>query len=676
MIIMNSIILFLIILTSFPTSFGSGLSGGSPVFCEKEGVEVEVPWISSDPCISCKCQANKQVKCDREICPSRKSCYLLLHGQDQEKKSCCDACKGCFYKGKRYANDEEWVNPEDPCKLLTCQGGIVTETSIQCYTSCRNPIPPEPGKCCPTCADCSIDNSKTKEIELPLPLTDPCVTCTCKGNSSTCSKKACPVLPCPLTKHVFKRGVCCPECFGNRRLYSSEGKCFLGTREFRSGDEFQQDSCTLCKCHNSTIHCSRKSCPALDCWPEHQIKDPEDCCARCKSPEEKKAICMHDGKVLEDGYRWQLEKCKHCMCRDGQVDCVVEPCETQITCPAGHTLKTRPGDCCPSCVEDDGVCTVFGDPHYRTFDGKIFNYQGSCKYVLSKDCINRSFSVEVLNEARFSKSFSWTKSVTIKVNGTKIRLGQYMKIHVNHKPVKLPYIELGVLTVFQEDRNVLVRTNLGMKVLWDGNSYLEVSVPSFYKDTLCGLCGNYNGDEKDDFKTKNGRLVRTAEDFGNSWRVGKMKRCIMSQPTSTNTSRYLSPDARVRIIRECNVLKSSVFKPCHKTVSAVDYYKSCFLDAGECRPRDRCYCQSLTAYARQCTRAGLELGNWRTTTGCDGMRCGNGQQYMNCAPTCRRTCKKPKRDKSCRKHCRPGCYCPPGTVWHRKQCIPVDDCPS
>ncbi|GFY37043.1 uncharacterized protein TNIN_133501 [Trichonephila inaurata madagascariensis] len=30
---------------------------GSPVFCEKEGVEVEVPWISSDPCISCKCQA-------------------------------------------------------------------------------------------------------------------------------------------------------------------------------------------------------------------------------------------------------------------------------------------------------------------------------------------------------------------------------------------------------------------------------------------------------------------------------------------------------------------------------------------------------------------------------------------------------------------------------------------
>ncbi|GFS92198.1 hypothetical protein NPIL_387651 [Nephila pilipes] len=53
---MNSVIVVFLILTSFCGSYGSGLNGGSPVFCEKEGVEVDVPWISSDPCISCKCQ--------------------------------------------------------------------------------------------------------------------------------------------------------------------------------------------------------------------------------------------------------------------------------------------------------------------------------------------------------------------------------------------------------------------------------------------------------------------------------------------------------------------------------------------------------------------------------------------------------------------------------------------
>lgn len=55
----------------------------------------------------------------------------------------------------------------------------------------------------------------------------------------------------------------------------------------------------------------------------------------------------------QDGSTWHLEKCTRCSCRDGQVQCAVEPCAQQISCPPGHTLKNRPGNCCPSCVEGE-----------------------------------------------------------------------------------------------------------------------------------------------------------------------------------------------------------------------------------------------------------------------------------------------------------------------------------
>ena len=74
-------------------------------------------------------------------------------------------------------------------------------------------------------------------------------------------------------------------------------------------------------------------------------------------------------------------------------------------------------------LADDAVCTVFGDPHYRTFDGRVFNFQGACKYLLTSDCQNSSFSVRVTNDARTSRSFSWTKTVTLKV----LLLGAFFK---------------------------------------------------------------------------------------------------------------------------------------------------------------------------------------------------------------------------------------------------------
>lgn len=83
---------------------------------------------------------------------------------------------------------------------------------------------------------------------------------------------------------------------------------------------------------------------------------------------------------------------------------------------------------------DDGVCAVFGDPHYRTFDGRVFSYQGTCKYVLARDCgpqHRRSFSVQVQNAPRNNERYSWTKSVTVVTQDVKVLLLPDMRIRIN-----------------------------------------------------------------------------------------------------------------------------------------------------------------------------------------------------------------------------------------------------
>lgn len=36
---------------------------------------------------------------------------------------------------------------------------------------------------------------------------------------------------------------------------------------------------------------------------------------------------------------------------------------------------------------------------------------------------------------------------------------------------------------------------------------------------MCGLCGNYNGNQGDDFLTPSGLVEVLLEDFGNSWKL-------------------------------------------------------------------------------------------------------------------------------------------------------------
>ena len=72
-----------------------------------------------------------------------------------------------------------------------------------------------------------------------------------------------------------------------------------------------------------------------------------------------------------------------------------------------------------------GKCSAFGDPHYKTFDGKWFEFNGICKYILAEEYVTKLFDIVIENVGcNAAEDVSCAKSVSIKLNGSIISLRQ------------------------------------------------------------------------------------------------------------------------------------------------------------------------------------------------------------------------------------------------------------
>ncbi|XP_022669658.1 BMP-binding endothelial regulator protein-like isoform X1 [Varroa destructor] len=705
---------------------------GSYIKCspEQEGRDVPISMISKDnPCIHCKCQ-KRVVECRRETCELPKGCYFLdkttgassdISDSTSKKKTCCHQCKGCVLNGTAYNSPSTWTEPGDPCLRYTCQSGIVTKSREVCHVPCQNPLSPKTGHCCPSCKGCLLNGINYAGGEIFEAPNDPCLKCICQEGSITCQREACPVMACPFSRQMVTAKACCPTCRGTKSLVGSPlgGRCMIGTEVFDDGTAWPLDQCTSCSCTNGTSVCHRIVCPRLECPPEHQTHSGDTCCPRCRSPalqekREKNPLqqCTHNGRLYMDGDTWKAGRCKECRCQSGAAWCAPKQCPPSPKCPPKHRLVlANPGDCCPSCVESDGVCAVFGDPHYRTFDGVMYSFQGQCRYMLvTDDCLRlnesslvvhgssgltssavsgrSTFSVQVFNDPRRSKHYSWTRGLLIRVDKHKIRLGQMIKVKILEKRVKLPYVALGDVTIFAEGTNIVVRLRKkGIKLLWNGDNYVEVSASPSLKGSLCGLCGNFNDKQDDEYTTKRGVVAQNVNDFGSSWKVGHRKNCL--QPVPHSACKDEDRIKRRRNVTICGKLKGGPFKPCHKHVNAVPYIRACQLDMCSCGAENgRCYCSAMEAYARECARANITLaplagpsvksvsGTWQEQTGCQHHWCPAHSTWTPCGGVCRKTCRNHVRQSApqCNKKCVAGCQCNPGRIWQDNRCVKPNEC--
>ncbi|XP_017774724.1 PREDICTED: BMP-binding endothelial regulator protein-like [Nicrophorus vespilloides] len=598
-----------IIFSSLGFQDASALSvSGSKQSCTNEGVPIGVEYIDKHKCYSCICK-NGYVVCNNNSCPNTDGCHLLVA---KSKDECCEKCQGCYFNGTYHASGTEWTDPESPCVVMRCEAGVVTQSNLQCYVPCDNPLPPAKGKCCSTCPDCRI-NGQIATDDRDVTSDDPCVKCRCSGGKMTCSKKACPVLQC--VKDEQEPGECCPRCRGVKSHYQSSHFCVLAKKMYKEGDYKKIDRCTECNCINQTSICVRQSCPILNCTADMQKKRPDSCCYECMIPEtfEWTTKCVINGNVYQNGQSWRLDACSSCKCNNGMPSCARTRCNVTEPCPYGTHLVHAKGDCCPKCQEKEGVCRAFGDPHYKSFDGKIFTFRGLGKYQLTSDCQNHTFSIRVTNDfSSTNRSSTLTKRVRIKYGKTRINLGQKYRIRLDGYSVSTPYKGSGVL-IEKEQYHLVVTLSNDVKILWNGQSFLEVTVPTVFKSKLCGLCGNFNLNVQDDLKMRKGGVTKDVSQFGHSWCVGKD--CTRMQKKSLQMR---SCRGRSHERNSCELLKTSrTFNGCVSKLNYVKYHEACMMDMCDC-PNDRCYCDSLMAYAQECQRLGVDVSGWHRNSHCVG----------------------------------------------------------
>ncbi|XP_072373782.1 mucin-6-like [Scyliorhinus torazame] len=164
-----------------------------------------------------------------------------------------------------------------------------------------------------------------------------------------------------------------------------------------------------------------------------------------------------------------------------------------------------------------------------------------------------------------------------------------------------------------------------LQILWNKNTNTFIRFTRMHQLSLCGLCGNFNSDMGDDFITRSQYLASNALEFANTWKEDP----LCQDATEVIHPCDLNPYRLAWAEKQCLIIHSNVFKPCHNLVYRVPYYESCVQTTcgcdifGDCD----CLCGAIAVYAKACLDAGVCI-NWRILDFCP-VYC----DYYNTHPT-------------------------------------------
>ncbi|XP_073705829.1 MAM and LDL-receptor class A domain-containing protein 1 isoform X2 [Garra rufa] len=400
-------------------------------------------------------------------------------------------------------------------------------------------------------------------------------------------------------------------------------------------------------------------CPVA-CGPHSHYNACASGCPKTCSSQDTTGPCgiCEERCECDDGYMLSGEACvlaEDCGCWvNEQHYSITETfmegqCEQRCQCLGQGNIQCSPMSCLADevCMVKDGVlgcfpsspatCSVYGDPHYITFDGKAYSFWGTCNYTIAKTCgpTDTQFTITARNEGESNSGTSSLNSVALHMEGLHIVFGKDKQVYANGSQVRLPAEFSSSVSVTESGPYAQVNTNFGLRLLF-GNARLYVQVDERYRGVLCGLCGTYSESQFDDFVTPDGNIVANPHEFASSWNSNDTDwTCSNGSPDPPECNPDLEDDA----YNKCSELYGDAFKECHWFVPPQIYVSSCISDYCISKGDKAQLCNSFEDYVSACEVTEVFLPDWRNHTLC----------YINPLPTDKPT--PPPSSASCAWSC-------------------------
>ncbi|KAM8742988.1 sushi domain-containing protein 2-like [Acanthopagrus schlegelii] len=202
-----------------------------------------------------------------------------------------------------------------------------------------------------------------------------------------------------------------------------------------------------------------------------------------------------------------------------------------------YYFKHRPSSDCRS-YEPPQSAVVFGDPHFVTFDGVSYSFNGKGEYTLVTSAETHDLTIQGRTEP-VNETIKATKMTSVAMKEAnsdviEVRLSGHTGLEVLQNQKTLSFTEQswmdlhGVFVFSPTPTNVTVMfpSGAGVEVRErDGDLTTTVLLPEKFENATLGLLGKMNGYAEDDLALSNGERVRNQSNpeelftFGASWAV-------------------------------------------------------------------------------------------------------------------------------------------------------------